>query len=105
LLAQADAFFARHGTKSVFLARFLPGFKVVVAPAAGVARMRFTAFAAWHLLGAVVFALTFGLLGYFAGAAAVNLVEEAGLYVAAALAAVALLAAAGYRRFRRRVAV
>jgi membrane-associated protein len=102
LLAQADAFFARHGAKSVFLARFVPGFKVVVAPAAGVARMRFAAFAAWHLLGSVVFAVTFGLLGYFAGAAAVNLVEEAGLFVAAAIAAVALIAAVVYWRLRRR---
>jgi membrane protein DedA with SNARE-associated domain len=102
VLAQADAFFDRHGAKSVFLARFVPGFKVVVAPAAGVARMRLTAFAPWHLLGAIVFAVAFGLLGYFAGAAAVNLVEEAGVFVAAALVVVALIAAAVYWWLRRR---
>jgi membrane protein DedA with SNARE-associated domain len=104
LLAAAERFFGRHGPKSVFLARFVPGFKVVIAPAAGIGRMRLAQFVPWHLLAATAFALSFGLLGYFAGAAAVNAVERYGAYAALALAAVALAAAAGYWRFRRRPA-
>jgi len=57
-----------------------------------------------HLLGAIAFALAFGLLGYFAGAAAVNLVERFGAYAALALAALALAAALTYWRVRRRPA-
>jgi membrane protein DedA with SNARE-associated domain len=101
LLARAEHFFDRHGPKSVFLLRFLPGFKVAIGPAAGVARMPLAQFVIWHLLAAIAFALTFGLLGYFAGAAAVNAVERFGTYAAFALAAVALVAAAVFWRLRR----
>ncbi len=65
---------------------------------------RLRQFLLWHLLGAIAFALAFGLLGYFAGAAAVNLVERFGAYAALALAALALAAALTYWRVRRRPA-
>ena len=100
LLAATDRFFQRHGPKSVFLARFVPGFKVAIAPAAGIARMRLAHFLLWHLLAAIVFAVGFGLLGYFAGAAVVNAVERFGGYGAVALAALALIGAATYWRLR-----
>ncbi len=96
LASAAERFFERHGAKSVFVARFLPGFKVAIAPVAGIARMRLRQFLLWHLLAAIAFALAFGLLGYFAGAAAVNLVERFGTYAAFALAALALAAALAY---------
>jgi membrane protein DedA with SNARE-associated domain len=101
LLSAAERFFERHGAKSVFVARFLPGFKVAIAPVAGIARMRLRQFLLWHLLGAIAFAFAFGLLGYFAGAAAVNLVERFGAYAAFGLAALALAAALAYWRVRR----
>jgi undecaprenyl-diphosphatase len=101
LIAAAERFFDRHGPKSVFVLRFLPGFKVAVAPAAGVASMRLARFVPWHLLASLAFALTFCLLGYFAGAAAVNALERFGGYAALALAAMALVGAAVWWRFRR----
>jgi membrane protein DedA with SNARE-associated domain len=67
--------------------------------------MRLRQFVLWHLLAAIAFALAFGLLGYFAGAAAVNLVERFGAYAALALGVLALAAALAYwRRLRRRPA-
>jgi membrane-associated protein len=102
LLTAADRFFDRHGAKSVFLMRFLPGFKVVVAPAAGAARMPFVRFLVWHALAAVAFALGFGLLGYFAGAAVVNAFERFGAYAALALAALAIAFGVAYWRLHRR---
>jgi membrane protein DedA with SNARE-associated domain len=101
LVSATERFFKRHGAKSVVLARFVPGFKVAIAPAAGMARMRFAQFVLWHVLAAVAFALAFGLLGYFAGAAVVNAVERFGVYAAAVLAILALGAAAAYWRLRR----
>ena len=100
LLRATDRFFERHGPKSLLFARFLPGFKVVIAPAAGVARMRLAQFLPWHLLASVAFAAAFGLLGYFAGAAVVNAVERFGLYAAVAIGALALLAGVTYWRLR-----
>ena len=44
LLSAAERFFERHGGKSVFVARLLPGFKVAIAPVAGIARMRLRQF-------------------------------------------------------------
>jgi membrane protein DedA with SNARE-associated domain len=102
LLAGAERFFERHGPKSVFVARFLPGFKVAIAATAGIARMGFSRFLFWHLISAIAFALAFGLLGYFAGAAAVNLLDRFGAYAALTLAALALAAAGAYWRLRRR---
>ena len=102
LLAAADRFFDRHGAKSVLLMRFLPGFKVVVAPAAGAARMPFLKFLVWHVLAVVAFALAFGLLGYFAGAAVVNALERFGAYAALGIAALALAAGVAYWRLHRR---
>ena len=39
-LGSAEAFFARHGGKAVFLARFVAGLRIFGALGAGVSRMR-----------------------------------------------------------------
>lgn len=104
----AEAFFARHGGKAVFGARFLPGLKVVAAPAAGVCGMRWRGFALWHTAAAVAFAAGFGLAAYFVGEGVIELVEALGLYgvaVAAALGAVIWLAWRAVRRRRPRARV
>jgi membrane-associated protein len=88
-----EKLFERHGAKAVFIARFLPGAKVVAAPAAGVADMSWARFAFWHALGAIGFAVGFGLAGYYGGEGAIELVERFGLY---ALAPLTVLAAALY---------
>ena len=100
--ATAKDFFDRHGEKAVFLARFFPGLKVVAALAAGSFGMRWWPFAVWHALGSVAFALVFGLTAYWAGEAAIELVERFGLAVVVILAVVAGLTWLGYRLARRR---
>jgi membrane-associated protein len=97
-----EELFERHGPKAVFIARFLPGAKVVVAPLAGVADMNALKFAFWHALGAIGFAVGFGLAGYYGGEGAIELAERFGIY---ALVPVALLAVLGWwalKVFRRR---
>jgi membrane-associated protein len=88
-----ETLFERHGAKAVFIARFLPGAKVVAAPAAGVADMNWARFAVWHALGAIGFAAGFGLAGYYGGEGAIELVERFGVY---ALAPVVVLAVGLY---------
>jgi membrane protein DedA with SNARE-associated domain len=94
--------FERHGPKAVFIARFLPGAKVVVAPLAGVADMNWVKFAFWHALGAIGFALGFGLAGYFGGEGAIELAELFGIYALVPLALMAALAWWAFKVFRRR---
>jgi membrane-associated protein len=98
----AERFFAAHGGKAVFAARFLPGLKVVAGLAAGLSCMPWRGFALWHTLASVAFSLVFGLTAYWAGAAAIDLAERYGVALVVALAAVAVLGWLGYRTVRRR---
>jgi membrane protein DedA with SNARE-associated domain len=60
-------YFARYGTLTVFLARFITGLRVVAALAAGTAGMPWPRFVLANAAGAVVWATTVSLLGYFFG--------------------------------------
>ena len=74
-LARAEAFFARHGGKAVFLARFFAGFRVFGALVAGISRMRWGTFAFYNALGGVVWATAVVLVGYLLGGS-LGLVER-----------------------------
>ena len=74
-LARAEAFFARHGGKAVFLARFFAGFRVFGALVAGISRMRWRTFALYNVLGGAVWATAAVLVGYFLGSS-LGLVER-----------------------------
>src|SRR5918912_1141657 len=66
-LGRAEAFFARHGGKAVFLARFFSGFRVFGALVAGMSRMRWATFFVFNALGGAVWATAVVLAGYFLG--------------------------------------
>lgn len=66
-LGRAEAFFARHGGKAVFLARFFSGFRVFGALVAGISRMPWRTFALYNVLGGAVWATAAILVGYFLG--------------------------------------
>ena len=61
--------------------------------------MPWRSFLLWNALGGIVWAIWFGLLGYFGGEAAAKVVEKVGIGAAVA-AGLALLAA--YVVYRRR---
>ncbi|HEU0028390.1 MAG TPA: DedA family protein [Ktedonobacterales bacterium] len=62
-----QAYFARHGDKTVFIGRFFSILRVTVAFLAGVNRMPWRRFLIWNALGGIVWATIFGLLGYILG--------------------------------------
>ncbi len=66
-LAQAEAFFARHGEKTVFLGRFVPVGRIFSALLAGVSQMRYSRFLLWNAAGGIVWATLMGTLGYLFG--------------------------------------
>jgi membrane protein DedA with SNARE-associated domain len=66
-LAQFDHFFDRHGAKTVFVARFISGLRVFGAILAGASRLSWSRFLVFNALGAVVWAVTFGAVGYALG--------------------------------------
>src|ERR671917_458739 len=74
-LGRAEAFFARHGGKAVFLARFFSGLRVFGALVAGISRMRWGTFLFYNALGGAVWATAVVLVGYFLGSS-IGLVER-----------------------------
>ena len=61
------AFFDRHGSKAVFMARFITGLRFMVGPMAGAAGMRFTRFLGWNVLGAIGWCSLAVGVGYLLG--------------------------------------
>jgi membrane protein DedA with SNARE-associated domain len=62
-----DAFFAKHGAKTVFIARFVTGLRVVGAVLAGASTLPWSRFLLFNAAGAVAWASTFGAAGYVLG--------------------------------------
>jgi membrane protein DedA with SNARE-associated domain len=93
-LAQAEAFFARHGGRAVFFARFVAGLRIFGALVAGISRMPWGRFALYNALGGTVWATAAVSLGYFLWAS-ISLVEHwagrASLLLVVALVLVLLL--------------
>jgi membrane protein DedA with SNARE-associated domain/membrane-associated phospholipid phosphatase len=67
-LRGVDVFFARHGRKTVFLARFVGFLRALVPFVAGSSRMRYRSFMPYNVLGGVTWSALTVFLGYFLGA-------------------------------------
>ncbi len=62
-----QGFFATHGAKAVFMARFIAGARFMAGPMAGAAGMKFWRFFGWNILGAVVWCTMVVTIGYVLG--------------------------------------
>jgi membrane-associated protein len=79
-LPRGERFFAKHGGKAVFFARFVSVLRVTAAWVAGLSRMRWWRFFAWNAAGGIVWATGVGLVAYFLGNAAAGTIGRYGLY-------------------------
>ena len=66
-LARTEAYFQRHGAKTVFVARFIALLRIFGSLMAGVAHMPFPTFSIVNLAGGALWAATFSAVGYFFG--------------------------------------
>ena len=66
-LAQAEMFFAHHGDKTILVGRFILGLRTWASVFAGVAHMPFWRFQLYSVLGAVPWAILWGIVGYTLG--------------------------------------
>jgi membrane protein DedA with SNARE-associated domain len=103
-LPPAERFFAKHGSKTVFIGRFIAVLRVTAAWLAGISRMPWWKFFAWNAAGGICWATLVGLLAYEFGKAAAAAVGTYGLYAGAVLVVLAVVALVGLRFWRRRVA-
>ncbi len=64
---KAEKFYKAHGGKTVIFGRFLPFVRTAAPILAGVGRMNYRTFLIYNLFGAVLWAVTFCMLGYVSG--------------------------------------
>jgi undecaprenyl-diphosphatase len=100
-LRRGEAFFERHGGKTVFLGRWLPFLRITAAWLAGAHHMAWPRFLAWNAAGGIAWAISVGVLAYFAGQAAEAILHTLG-YVALGVFLVVVLALAAWALHRRR---
>jgi len=67
-IEKTEAFFARHGKKTILIGRFLPVIRHVISVPAGIARMPLRAFFLQTFLGSTIWGGVLILLGYVVGA-------------------------------------
>ncbi|GAA2221788.1 DedA family protein [Streptomyces nogalater] len=66
-LERTEAWFARHGTKAVFLGRMVPIFRSLISVPAGLERMRMPVFIMLTTLGSLIWNSVLVLAGYWLG--------------------------------------
>jgi membrane-associated protein len=66
-LVKAQDFYAKHGKKTIILARFLPIVRTFAPIVAGIGSMEYRVFFIYNVVGGTLWAVGLTLLGYFLG--------------------------------------
>jgi membrane protein DedA with SNARE-associated domain len=100
-LAQFDRFFDEHGAKTVFIARFITGLRVIGAVLAGSSGLPWSTFLFYNAAGAVVWSTAVGVAGFLLGQSWDRLEHWVGRTSLVGLAVVVVLAIVVIVRGRR----
>jgi membrane protein DedA with SNARE-associated domain len=103
VLPWSERFFKRHGGKTIFLARFIAVLRVTVAWLAGISKMHWWLFFLWNAAGGIAWAVSVGLVAYYAGHAAAAAIGRYGLIAGAAIVLLLVTGAFVFRFIRRRM--
>jgi membrane-associated protein len=66
-LARTEAFYQRHGGKTIIIARFTPIIRTFAPFVAGIGEMHYPRFFLFNFIGALVWVVSFAYAGYFLG--------------------------------------
>ncbi len=66
-IRRTQEFYAKHGGKTIFLARFVPIVRTFAPFIAGIGKMAYSHFAMWNVTGAFVWVFGLVLAGYYFG--------------------------------------
>jgi len=92
-LERAHEFYEQYGGKTVILARFVPIIRTFCPPVAGAARMKYSHYLTYDIVGGVLWVWSTILLGYTLGRTVPN-IDKRIHYIIAAVIAVSLMPAA-----------
>jgi membrane protein DedA with SNARE-associated domain len=93
VLPRAERIMRRHGGKTVFFGRFVAILRFTAAWVAGLGRMPWWRFLFWNAVGGIVWATVVGLVAFYGGKAAADAIQSYGLYAAAGVAVLVVVAA------------
>ena len=93
VLPRAERIMRRHGGKTVFFGRFVAILRFTAAWVAGLGRMPWWRFLFWNAVGGIVWATAVGLVAFYGGKAAADAIQSYGLYAAAGVAVLVVVAA------------
>jgi membrane-associated protein len=96
----ARAFLARHGARTIVLARFVPVVRTFTSVLAGAARMDFRRFALYSVIGGIAWTLGVTLLGYWLGQVALVRAHVELFIVGVVVLSLVPVAVVGVRRRR-----
>ena len=92
MLAIGDPFFERHGSKAVFLGRWIAGLRIWASWLAGASTMRWRVFLLWNALGGIGWSTSVALAAYFSGKGVESALSRIGLYGLIAAGVIAVIA-------------
>ncbi|HEY2208435.1 MAG TPA: DedA family protein [Gaiellaceae bacterium] len=106
-LPATERLMARHGPIVVFVGRFVTVLRYTAAWAAGLGKMPWWKFLFWNALGGICWAVSVGLVAYYAGNAAADAIQRYGIYAAVVIVAAIVigffLTRAGRKRLESRL--
>jgi membrane protein DedA with SNARE-associated domain len=79
VLEVGEPFFARHGSKAVFVGRWILGLRTWASWLAGASHMPWRSFSLWNAAGGITWATTIGLVAYYAGHSATSTIALFGV--------------------------
>jgi membrane protein DedA with SNARE-associated domain len=91
MLEKGEEFFTKHGSKAVFLGRFVPIVRALLGWLAGINEMSFARFMLWNVLGAAAWSSAVGLVAYYAGQAVIDTVQHDALLGVLVIVGIAVL--------------
>jgi membrane protein DedA with SNARE-associated domain len=103
VLPRVEGIMRRHGGKTVFFGRFVAILRFTAAWVAGLGAMPWWRFLFWNAAGGICWAVAVGLAAFYGGKAVADAIQRYGLYAAAGIVALLLVAVLGLHLGRGRL--